>query len=112
MALGLPSLVDRLAGAHGVRLEIRIGIASGPVMAGVIGADKFSYDVWGETVNLAARLESHGLPGEVQVCSACYQLLGPHFVLEPRGAIEVKGVGLVEAWLVKAERAGSARNIA
>jgi adenylate cyclase len=112
MALGLPSVVDRLAGAHGVRLAIRVGIASGPVMAGVIGADKFSYDVWGETVNLAARLESHGLPGEVQVCSACYQLLGPHFVLEPRGAIEVKGVGLVEAWLVKAERAGSARNIA
>ena len=97
-------LVERLSATHGVDLRIRIGIASGPVMAGVIGADKFSYDVWGETVNLASRLESHGLPGEIQVCGDCTRALGAGFVLEPRGAIEVKGVGMIETWLLKEER--------
>jgi class 3 adenylate cyclase len=86
---------------HGVDLKIRIGIASGPLMAGVIGADKFSYDVWGETVNLASRLESHGLPGEIHVCGTVRGALGDSFVFEPRGAIEVKGVGLLETWLLK-----------
>jgi adenylate cyclase len=74
-------------------------------MAGIIGADKFSYDVWGETVNLASRLESHGLPGEIQVCGDCTKLLSPDFVLEPRGSIAVKGVGDIETWLLKKERA-------
>jgi class 3 adenylate cyclase len=75
-------------------------------MAGVIGADKFSYDVWGETVNLASRLESHGLPGEIQVSDAVREALGDAFVFEPRGAIEVKGVGQLETWLLKEERSG------
>jgi adenylate cyclase len=109
MALKLPDLVEQLSVTNGVDLRIRIGIASGPVMAGVIGTDKFSYDVWGETVNLASRLESHGLPGEIQVCGDCTRVLGPHFVLEPRGAIQVKGVGEIETWLLKEER-GSGRN--
>ena len=104
MALRLPDLVDQLSATHGVDLRIRIGLASGPVMAGVIGADKFSYDVWGETVNLASRLESHGLPGEVQVCGDCKKTLQANFVLVPRGAIQVKGVGKVETWLLKKER--------
>ena len=72
-------------------------------MAGVIGADKFSYDVWGETVNLAARLESHGLPGEIQVTRALSLSLGDRFHFERRGPIEVKGVGVIETWLLKAE---------
>ena len=101
MALCLPGLVARLSAMHGVDLKIRIGIASGPLMAGVIGADKFSYDVWGETVNLASRLESHGLPGEIHVCGTVRGALGDSFVFEPRGAIEVKGVGLLETWLLK-----------
>jgi adenylate cyclase len=101
MALLLPGLVDRLSAAHSVELKIRVGIATGPLMAGVIGADKFSYDVWGETVNLASRLESHGLPGEVQVSEAVRLALGDSFVFEPRGAIEVKGVGRLETWLLK-----------
>jgi len=104
MALGLPDLVEQLSATHGVDLRIRIGIASGPVMAGIIGADKFSYDVWGETVNLASRLESHGLPGEIQVCGDCTKTLQANFVLVPRGAIQVKGVGKVETWLLKEER--------
>jgi adenylate cyclase len=106
MALGLPDLVERLSATHGVDLKIRVGIAGGPVMAGVIGADKFSYDVWGETVNLASRLESHGLPGEIQVSDPVREALGDSFVFEPRGAIEVKGVGQLETWLLKEERDG------
>ena len=101
MALRLPELVERLSVAHGVDLKIRVGIASGPVMAGVIGTDKFSYDVWGETVNLASRLESHGLPGEIQVSDALKSALGDSFVFVPRGQIDVKGVGRIETWLLK-----------
>jgi len=104
MALGLPGLVAQLSEIHGVSLRIRIGIAGGPVMAGVIGADKFSYDVWGETVNLASRLESHGLPGEIQVSGAVRDALGDGFLFEARGEIEVKGVGPLETWLLKEER--------
>jgi adenylate cyclase len=101
MALRLPELVERLSVAHGVDLKIRVGIASGPVMAGVIGTDKFSYDVWGETVNLASRLESHGLPGGIQVSDALKSALGDSFVFVPRGQIDVKGVGRIETWLLK-----------
>ena len=107
MALGLPELVDRLSAAHGVDLKIRIGIAMGPVMAGVIGTDKFSYDVWGETVNLASRLESHGLPGEIQVSCAVRDALVEGFVFEAREPIQVKGVGKLETWLLKEERGGT-----
>lgn len=108
MALRLPDLVARLSETHGVSLRIRIGIAGGPVMAGVIGADKFSYDVWGETVNLASRLESHGRPGEIQVSGPVQEALRHGFVLEPRGVIEVKGVGQIETWFLKEERGANA----
>jgi adenylate cyclase len=108
MALLLPKLVERLSAAHGVDLKIRVGITSGPVMAGIIGADKFSYDVWGETVNLASRLESHGLPGEIQVSGAVRDALGESFVLVSRGPIQVKGVGELETWLLKEERVAGA----
>jgi adenylate cyclase len=103
MALLLPALVERLSAAHGVDLRIRAGIASGPLMAGIIGSDKFSYDVWGETVNLASRLESHGLPGEIQVSDAVRRALGDGFAFEPRGPIQVKGVGRLHTWLLKKE---------
>jgi adenylate cyclase len=104
MALLLPGLVERVSAAHRLDLKIRIGIASGPVMAGIIGADKFSYDVWGETVNLASRLESHGLPGEIQASDSVRKRLGDSFMFEPRGPVEVKGVGRIETWLLKGER--------
>ena len=104
MALRLPDLVELLSTKHGVDLKIRVGIAGGPVMAGVIGADKFSYDVWGETVNLASRLESHGLPGEIQVSETVMRALEGRFVFEPRGPVKVKGIGQLETWLLKKER--------
>jgi adenylate cyclase len=103
MALLLPGLVERLSAAHGVDLKIRAGLACGPLMAGIIGSDKFSYDVWGETVNLASRLESHGLPGEIQVSDAVREALRDRFVFEKRGEIQVKGVGRLTTWLLKQE---------
>lgn len=90
---------------------MRIGIASGPVMAGIIGCNKFSYDVWGDTVNLAARLESQSRPGRILVCPNCRQRLDGSFAFESMGRIEIKGIGEVEAWLVEEpveDRAGAA----
>lgn len=101
LSLALMKAVERLASEHGESLSIRAGIASGPAMAGVIGRDKFSYDVWGETVNLAARLESHGVPGAVHVTREVHESLGDTFACEPRGSVDIKGVGRMETWLLR-----------
>ena len=104
LALELPAVVKRISRERDMDLQIRIGMASGPVMAGVIGTDRFSYDVWGETVNLASRLESHGLPGQVHVSGEVKRALGKSFHFEPRGRIEIKGVGRLETWMLKHEK--------
>jgi guanylate cyclase len=88
-------------------LSFRIGMSSGPVVAGVIGTAKFQYDVWGDTVNTASRMETHGVPGRIQISPSAYQLLKDDFECEPRGLVDVKGKGPMETWfLLRARRSG------
>jgi guanylate cyclase len=92
----------------GRRLSLRIGINSGPVTAGIIGTHKFAYDLWGDTVNVASRMESEGVPGLIQVSPATYELIRDAYVCEARGRIPVKGKLAMETYLLASRRDGSA----
>jgi len=100
MALDMLAGIQEYAARDGSDLTIRIGIHTGPVVAGVIGTKKFIYDLWGDTVNTASRMESHGVPGRIHVSSATHVLLAGMFELEPRGTIEIKGKGMMETYLL------------
>jgi len=89
---------------RGRRLTFRIGMNSGPVVAGIIGRKKFIYDLWGDAVNMASRMESYGQSEAIQITQATYQLIKDDFVCETRGTIDVKGSGEMEVWHILGER--------
>jgi class 3 adenylate cyclase len=104
MGLAMLESVDHAGRQFGEPLEIRIGINTGPVVAGVIGTQKFIYDIWGETVNTASRLESHGLPGRIAVSGETYRRLHRSHEFEPRGIVNLRGSGPVESWFLQGRK--------
>ena len=100
MALDMRDYISTHTFRDGHRVNFRIGINSGSMIAGVIGRRKFVFDVWGDAVNIASRMESHGLGGAVQITQTTYDLIKHEFVCEPRGTVQVKGRGEMEVWLV------------
>jgi class 3 adenylate cyclase len=109
MALEMRDIVEGRTFAGGRKLQMRIGIHTGPVVAGVIGKKKFVYDLWGDTVNTASRMESHGVPGTVHVSEATYLRLRDGFALSPRGIVEIKGKGAMSTWVLDGRTAGDLR---
>lgn len=99
MALRVRDYVDT-HDFRGERLAFRIGLNSGPLVAGVIGRRKFIYDLWGDVVNTASRMESHGEKGTVQITRATYDLIKDDYICDPRGTVHVKGKGNMDVWHV------------
>jgi class 3 adenylate cyclase len=99
-ALELVAATEEIGARLGYDLSLRVGVHAGPSVAGVIGTKKFIYDVWGDAVNRASRMESHGVPGRVQVSEETRERLSSSFELEPRGAVDVKGLGPVTTYFL------------
>ena len=104
LALDMAEAVADLRDPQGRAVPLRIGLASGPVVAGVVGARKFFYDVWGDAVNVAARMETTDVAGRIQVPQSVYERVNHAFVLEPRGEVEVKGKGLMTTYYLVGRR--------
>jgi guanylate cyclase len=101
LALKMQQELAEFNAQTGKKLQMRIGISSGPVVAGVIGTSKFAYDIWGDAVNMASRMEETSLPDTIQVSELTYNLLKNKCRLESRGLVQVKGKGKVNTYLLK-----------
>jgi guanylate cyclase len=104
LALDMCTCVDELRTAGEDRINFRIGMNSGPCVGGVIGLRKFVFDIWGDPVNTASRMESHGVAGRIHLSEATYELIRDDFECEPRGTIDVKGKGPMRTWFLVGER--------
>jgi adenylate cyclase len=100
LALDMLDIIQNTRASLSIDLRARIGVHTGPVVAGVIGAHKFIYDVWGDTVNTASRMESFGAPGRVHVSAEMRRVLGDAYLFEPRGPLEIKGKGVMETYFL------------
>jgi len=103
-ALAMQQALRQFNERHRYPLQLRIGIHCGPVVAGVIGEKKFSYDLWSDTVNIASRMESNGIAGEIQVSPAVYEALNDRYHFTERAPIEIKGIGTMQTYLLKGKR--------
>lgn len=100
MALDMQAYIDSLPPVNGRPVRFRVGINSGPVIGGVIGRKKFVYDLWGDAVNIASRMESHGVAGKIQITESTYKLICDDFICEERGLIDIKGRGPAKTWFI------------
>jgi adenylate cyclase len=104
MGLAMIEAVERANRDLAVPLEMRIGIHSGNVVAGVIGTHKFVYDIWGDAVNIASRMESHGMPNRIQISAATHRLICERFCVEPHGTVDIKGKGAMATFILLGRR--------
>ena len=106
MALEMRDYADKLPIQDGHRIQFRIGIHSGPLIAGIVGSKKFQYDIWGDAVNTASRMESQGEAGKIQVSQTTYEMLKDEFVMKLRGTIDIKGKGPMKTWFLTSRKEG------
>ena len=100
LSLDMRSFIKSFSENKEDSIDFRIGINSGSLIGGVIGKKKFHYDVWGDMVNIASRMESHGVAGKIQLTGATYDLLKDEYIFERRGMLEIKGKGEMETWFL------------
>ncbi len=104
LALAMREAFETLKQETDVPIRLRVGLHTGSAIAGVIGERKFAYDIWGSTVNIASRMESHGMPGKIHISKVTAGRLGGNFILSPRGVIEIKGAGQMETFFLDGEK--------
>lgn len=111
MALAMRECIAKFQGPAGNRLALRIGINTGAVVAGVIGTKKFIYDLWGDTVNVASRMESSGLAGQIQLAETTYRHLKTRYTIQARGIVKIKGKGQMQTYWLLGKKTKAAKRI-